>query len=93
MKREGESYRFDFFAVGLAGSVPLQQLFDGGFHADALVHPRLICIKTTACQCCLSNSLFTSTIADTLTDPPPSALLTLLPAAFTLIPQYLFTLD
>lgn len=47
MMEEGDSYR-SLSAVGLAGSVPLQQLFDGGLDSDALVHPRLICMKTTA---------------------------------------------
>lgn len=67
--REGESYRFDFFAVGLAGSVPLQQLFDGGFHPDALVHPRLICTKTPAPPLLIKQSLSrdSSPNPDTLT--------------------------
>lgn len=58
--REGgreEFYRFNFFTVGLPGSVPLQQLFDRGLHSDALVHPRLICMKRTACHSCLPNTL------------------------------------
>lgn len=52
----GGRYRSALPAAGLAGSVPLQQLFDGGFDPDALVHPRLICVGTTACHCCLLNS-------------------------------------
>lgn len=46
-------YRFNLLAVGLPGSVPLQQLFDCGLHPDTLVHPRLICMKRTACHSCL----------------------------------------
>lgn len=35
-------YHLQLLAVGLTGSVPLQQLFDGGLHTDTLVHPRLV---------------------------------------------------
>lgn len=87
-KKEGrrESYRFNFFTVGLPGSVPLQQFFYRGLHSDALVHPRLICMKGIACHSCLLNTLFGADNSrlslSTLLDSP-----NLLPPPKSLSPQ------
>lgn len=88
-KKEGrrESYRFNFFTVGLPGSVPLQQLFYRGLHSDALVHPRLICMKRTACHSCLLNTLFGADNSRHAHSPPYSTPPHLLPPPKSLSPR------
>lgn len=94
-KKEGrrKSYRFNFFTVGLPGSVPLQQFFNRGLDSDALIHPRLICLKRTPYHSCLLNSLFGadnsrhSHSPPYSTPPPPSP-----PAWTSLSPQWVFPL-